>query len=201
MKNQILNPVAISFMLALVSLSISAAPPHKPDNGFTYKIGATGPGGGYIFFVDNFDQYPGFTYLEAAPEDASAGIAWCNETTTSIFAGNEWDAIAAVGRGRANTDAMLRVCSSGAARAADNYTTGSTQAGDWFLPSEGELMLMYTNLRQAGVGSFALDDYWSSMEYSTAFSSVDAGRQSFLIGSQLYGDKRTARRVRAARAF
>jgi hypothetical protein len=64
-----------------------------------------------------------------------------------------------VGRGCANTDAMLSACISGAARAADNYTTGSTQAGDWFLPSIGELMLMYTNLRQAGVGDFPNDIY------------------------------------------
>jgi len=33
------------------------------------KIGAVGPGGGWIFFVDYNDQYPDFTYLEAAPTD------------------------------------------------------------------------------------------------------------------------------------
>ena len=45
----------------------------------TYKIGDRGPGGGFIFFVDLYDQYPGFTYLEAAPNDIAA-VAWCNNT-------------------------------------------------------------------------------------------------------------------------
>jgi hypothetical protein len=44
MKNQIVKPVAIIFILALVSLSISASPPNKPDKDFAYKIGGTGPG-------------------------------------------------------------------------------------------------------------------------------------------------------------
>ena len=33
---------------------------------FTYKVGDTGPGGGVIFFVDRYDEYAGFTYLEVA---------------------------------------------------------------------------------------------------------------------------------------
>ena len=44
-----------------------------------HKIGSNGPGGGFIFFVDLYDQYPGFTYLEAAPNDIAA-VAWCNNT-------------------------------------------------------------------------------------------------------------------------
>jgi ABC-type transport system involved in cytochrome c biogenesis permease subunit len=35
---------------------------------------------------------------------------------------------------------------------------------DWFLGSIGEMMLMYTNLRQAGVGGFSTGYYWSSSE-------------------------------------
>jgi hypothetical protein len=35
---------------------------------------------------------------------------------------------------------------------------------DWFLPSLGEAMLMYANLRQVGVGGFASWFYWSSSE-------------------------------------
>ena len=131
-----------------------------------YKIGSRGPGGGWIFFVDKDDQYPGFTYLEAAPTDI-APVVWCNKTTTSIPAVAGW-AANAVGKGRANTTAMLGVCTSGAANAADQYLTATKS--DWFLPSVGELMLMYTNLRQAGVGDFPLpvmynqDAYWSSQQ-------------------------------------
>ena len=68
------------------------------------KIGAIGLGGGWIFFVDKDDEYPGFTYLEAAPTDIPNG-AWCSNTTTSISAVAGWSANA-VGAGQANTNAM-----------------------------------------------------------------------------------------------
>ena len=147
MKNQDSKLFTISLLLALAPLSIATvyadddhgrhAPPHHK---YKYKVGDQGPGGGFIFFVDYFDQYPGFTYLEAAPTDI-ASVVWCNLDQTSIPAVGGW-AGNAVGKGRANTIAMLGVCKSGAANAADSYLTATKS--DWFLPSEGELMLMYT---------------------------------------------------------
>jgi hypothetical protein len=108
-----------------------------------------------------------------------------------------WDANA-VGRGRANTNAMLQACSfGGAASAANNYSTASTVPSDWFLPSLGEAMLMYTNLRQAGVGGFASDVYWSSTE----LDAPTAWFQYFVDGSQGIYFKDVALRVRAVRAF
>ena len=71
-----------------------------------YKIGSRGPGGGWIFFVDLYDQYPGFTYLEVAPTDIVA-VPWCNNTTTSIPATGGW-AGKGVGKGKANTTAIAR---------------------------------------------------------------------------------------------
>lgn len=211
-----LKRTLITGLLACISHLACAAPDLPPLNGvkqFAFKIGERGPGGGFIFFVDYFDQYPGFTYLEAAPTDASAN-AWCDQTTTSIPGAAGWDANA-VGRGRANTNAMLAVCSSGAANDADNYSTASTHAGDWFLPSEGEANLLYTNLRQVGVGgnadnivgeggfddtvgNFSDDLYWTSTQASDSFSAWCEsfnGRSlfSFFKGSKL--------RVRAVRAF
>jgi hypothetical protein len=113
----------------------------------------------------------------------------------------------AVGNGQANTTAMLGVCTSGAANAADSYLT--VTKSDWFLPSEGELMLMYTNLLQTGVGGFAyahyLDvggfpyaNYWSSSE----FDSNLARFQLFFNGYQYYStSKGNELPVRAVRAF
>jgi hypothetical protein len=213
MKNQISKLFAIALLLALAPLSISTAnawsdddnyhhghhapPPHK----YKYKVGDRGPGGGFIFFVDYFDQYPGFTYLEAAPTDTENDV-WC-DITTSIPAVSGW-AGNGVGKGQANTTAMLGVCTSGAANAADSYLTATKS--DWFLPSEGELMLMYTNLRQAGVGGFSIgipddfanfDFYWSSTE----LDSNTAWVQYFFEGSQNYGSKNLTLSVRAVRAF
>ena len=47
-------------------------------------IGSQGPGGGLIFFVDYFDQYADFNYLEAAPTDGlfAAGAATGPWSTT-----------------------------------------------------------------------------------------------------------------------
>ena len=160
----------------------------------TYKIGSRGPGGGWIFYVDLYDQYPGFTYLEAAPTDIAA-VPWCNNST-SIPAVAGW-AGKAVGKGKENTTAMLGVCSSGAAKAADLYLTATKS--DWFLPSLGEVKLMYDNLLEAGVGGFASSFYWSSTEASSG----TAWTQDFYNGGQYgYGTSEIlAGRVRAVRAF
>ena len=161
------------------------------------KIGSVGPGGGWIFFVDYNEQYSGFNYLEAAPTDISA-VNWCSDTVTSIGAVADWSANA-VGAGQANTTAMTvaGACTSGAANSAKAYFTPTTQAGDWFLGSEGEMMLMYTNLRQAGVSSFANGYYWSSTESN----SDDAWGQGFDSGVQDYGGKSYTLPIRAVRAF
>lgn len=160
------------------------------------KIGTVGPGGGWIFFVDYYNQYSGFTYLEAAPTDISA-VAWCNNTSTSIPAVAGWSA-RAVGAGQANTDAMTQACGSGAANSAAAYSTPTTLAGDWFLGTLGDMMLMYTNLSYAGVGGFALSDYWSSTELNRS----TAWAQFFVNGAQNgYLYKSDELPVRAVRAF
>jgi hypothetical protein len=159
----------------------------------TYKIGSRGPGGGWIFFVDLYDQYPGFTYLEAAPTDIAA-VRWCNNTTTSIPATGGW-AGKGVGKGKANTTAMLGVCTSGAANAADLYLTATKS--DWFLPSLGEAKLMYDNLLDAGVGGFANGPYWSSTERDSSY----AWNQDFFSDLQYYNSKGLRFPARAVRAF
>ena len=218
MKNYISKQFAIALLLALAPLSISSAngwsndnhhhssPPQPLEgvNKYEYKVGDRGPGGGFIFFVDHYDQYRGFTYLEAAPTDI-APVVWCDKTTTSIPAVAGLVANA-VGKGQANTTAMLGICASGAANAADSYLTATKS--DWFLPSAGELMLLHTNLMQTGVGVFAYDymavggfpyaDYWSSSE----FDSNLAWFQLFFNGYQYYStSKGNALPVRAVRAF
>jgi hypothetical protein len=157
------------------------------------KVGAVGPGGGWIFFVDYNDQYPGFTYLEAAPTDINP-VVWCDLTNISIPAVAGWSS-KGVGKGQANTTAMLGVCSMGAANEADLYLTGTKS--DWFLPSLGEAKLMNDNLLDAGVGGFALSLYWSSTESS----STSAWAKNFYDGSQFNDTKTFTSRVRAARAF
>ena len=160
----------------------------------TYKIGSRGPGGGWIFYVDLYDQYPGFTYLEAAPTDIAA-VSWCNNST--LIPSVAGRAAKGVGKGKANTAAMLGVCSSGAANAADLYLTATKS--DWFLPSLSEAMLMNNNLLEAGVGGFAYNSYWSSCQL---YRSVLALSVNFRIANgEGADDMGEALPVRAVRAF
>ena len=169
---------------------------------FHYKIGDKGPGGGWIFFVDREDQYPGFTYLEAAPEDVG-DHPWCDKTEVSIPETSGWRGDG-VGCGKANTQSMLTVCASGAANVAAAYR-GPRSKTDWFLPSRAELNLMYTNLRQAGLGGFSISSpssgwYWSS---SQNYLNVNyAWGQGFGSGLQSGNSfKDVLYSVRAVRAF
>jgi hypothetical protein len=174
------------------------------------KIGVQGPGGGLIFFVDYNDQYAGFNYLEAAPMGWGNGITvisgeftgsstvdprlkWCSDTSTGLGL-TAWDK-SAVGVGSTNTSTADTTCTTGAIQAASDYDSGTKT--DWFLGSIGEMMLMYTNLRQAGVGGFSTGNYWSSSENDAN----GALAQSFNYGYQNYNGKGSTAYVRPVRAF
>jgi hypothetical protein len=167
------------------------------------KIGMTGPGGGHVFFVDYNDQYASFcatgdcNYLEASPANATSG-AWCSDTSTALGL-TGWDK-SAVGAGRTNTATADTTCTTGAVQTAVGYTAPSFNGvakDDWWLGSIGEMMLMYTNLRQAGVGDFSSGVYLSSSE----FSATSAWGQYFWTGEQGSYSKATTYYVRPVRAF
>lgn len=157
-----------------------------------YRVGDQGPGGGVIFFVDRDDQFPHFDYLEAAPDDLGDHV-WCNRTNVSISGAKA----RAVGKGQANTRAMLRMCNAGAAQAATGYR-GPRGKDDWFLPSLGELKLMYRFAEQSGkIGTIDSSPFWSSSETSARI----AGYQAFYSGEPTYYTKGFKLRVRPIRAF
>ena len=165
-------------------------------------IGAQGPGGGLIFFVDYNNQYAGFNYLEAAPYSCEAQKNWSSDQVNSLAAVNGW-AARAVGSGQANTTAMLSSSgsyvadTSGAAFYADGLNCGTKS--DWFLGSLGEMKLMYDNLQ--GLGGFKAaypGNYWSSSGYDLTY----AWAQDFPYGGPGEADKyNPAFYVRPVRAF
>ena len=164
---------------------------------FTYKVGDKGPGGGYIFFVDYEERFVDFDYLEAAPVDAAKEIVWCDNTFNSISAVKGWSA-KAVGKGYQNTVEILKVCNSGAAKIATDYESNGIK--DWFLPSLGEMKIMYDNLLTAGVGDFTDGYYWTSTEVKD--EAQYAWFQSFNDGTQgNYINKNETLAVRPVRAF
>ena len=167
------------------------------------KIGMNGPGGGPIFFIDYNDQYASFcatgdcNYLEASPVDATDGD-WCSNKSSDLGL-TGWDK-SAVGAGRMNTTTADTTCTSGAVQIAVDYTAPSFNGvakDDWWLGSIGEMMLMYTNLRQAGVGGFLAVNYWSSSGDNTR----NAWYQNFFSGAADIINKITTYNVRPVRAF
>lgn len=158
---------------------------------FLYKPGDRGPGGGMIFFIDRDDEFPGFDYLEAAPDDLGTH-AWCDQTNVAIPEASS----RAVGLGKANTQAMLAVCATGAANAAVGYR-GPNGKDDWFLPSLGEAMLIYRFAVQSGKLNLGFDYIWSSSE-----SAVNtAWYQPFDYGALYEYHKDGQLHVRPIRAF
>lgn len=154
-----------------------------------YSIGDLGPGGGIVFFVADGRRHG----LEAAPDDQSAGVRWCDWTPISGADGT------AVGSGEENTADVLSGCAIrpiAASIAADYMGPTGTTTG-WFLPSKDELDLLYQH--QATIGGFADERYWSSSE-EDRFDHL-AWVQNFSNGSQGGDNKNTLHRVRAVRRF
>jgi len=175
---------------AASSATTTTVAPRTVTRTFAYKVGDVGPGGGLIFFVDLFDQYAGFTYLEAAPTDL-ATTAWASDSATcfdsinsatscleaSVYQASVANAsrinAAKIGQGSSNTSLINTLNSRGplfdnsgfAAGLADAYIYGSTT--DWYLPSINELGQMYSNLKAKGLGNFKDTYYWSSTEFGS----------------------------------
>jgi phage baseplate assembly protein gpV len=134
---------------------------------FTYKVGDTGPGGGVIFFVDRYDEYAGFTYLEVAPVSTQVPRSWAtnvnsNQSTTVSGADSR-----ALGAGYQNTIDIVSQSGNVAATCAAKYCADLVSGGqsDWYLPSISELQLIRNVVyNQLDVGSFINGGYWSSTE-------------------------------------
>ena len=161
--------------MSAVSAAITPAAPCSS----ACAIGDVGPAGGIIFMTPSTAGNTTGRYFEAAPAGWSGvgidlNIAWCNATSTLI--GTPTALGTAIGTGSANTDAIVAVCSSGAAKSARAYNGGGKT--NWFLPSIDELLQMYANravigglvqTTQVGTG-IATTTFWSSSEYNSSQS-------------------------------
>jgi hypothetical protein len=146
---------------ATASAAAASAKPAATAAAKTYKIGDKGPAGGNIFY-DKGNSNDGWRYLECAPASTEwKGIKWAesggkvDKTTPGIGAGKE------------NTRLiMARFMTTGEAFRAAQRCDALTYGGydDWFLPSKLELGLMFMYLKEAGIGGFSEDWYWSSTE-------------------------------------
>jgi hypothetical protein len=162
-------------------------------NNPTHYIGES-YGGGIVFYVYDNGRHG----LIAATANQSPSMRWYAGTYTNTMAYAD-----GVGAGKANTAIIIANQGLGdeatyAARICNEYsvTVGGVTYGDWYLPSEFELNLLY--LQKTVVGGFANSSYWSSTEVNN----YAAWFQSFANGSQYgYGSKYYTFYVRAVRAF
>lgn len=150
------------------------------DIGATYQ-------GGLVFYIDATGQHG----LVCAPSDQSVTSWGCSGTIISGADGTS------VGTGNQNTIDIVTGCNTAGIAARVCYDLVLNGYSDWFLPSIGELVLVYANLKPIGLGNFVNADYWSSSEY-------DATHAWIMVTSGLKNNtsKYFANRyVRAIRAF
>jgi hypothetical protein len=202
-NNNITNPVAGTIVYCtdcatgsgpyyyngVVWYPMFTSPPPTP----TYTVGQSAFGG-IIFFVEPSGQHG----LVAATADVAAGaVAWFNGNFTNTQAVRP-----GVYGGGFNTDAINLNQGTGsyAALVAAQHNGGSY--GDWYLPSSGELQLLYA--QRATVGGFSNTNYWSSTEISAATDqpTTNAYMVNFGISNALISTlKSITGRVRPIRRF
>ncbi|KEO72277.1 DUF1566 domain-containing protein [Anditalea andensis] len=66
---------------------------------------------------------------------------------------------------------------------------------DWFIPTRGEALILYSNREQ--IGGFSENDYWSSCESNRQ----DACAMSFVTGATFSADKSIRKKIRLIRYF
>jgi hypothetical protein len=127
--------------------------------------------GGIVFYIDSSGKHG----LVSADQDQSGG-------------GTEWGCYCTVitgtdtsfGKGSSNTTKIVQQCSQAtyAAKICDNLILNGYS--DWYLPSNGELNLMYLNLKQKGLGNFLTTvPYWTSCTASYGSCGINGGAYTF----------------------
>jgi uncharacterized protein (TIGR02145 family) len=183
-----LNPSTTYYVRAYATNSVGTA--YGNEVTFTTPLLSIGMSyaGGIVFDLDSSGQHG----LVCAPSDQGTSYVWggCNGTAIP-------NTSTAVGTGATNTASIMAGCGQrpiAASACADLVLNGYS---DWYLPSLGELQLMYSRLRLQGLGGFNGGWYWSSSQFNT----YHAWYVSF--GSPFFGDYRKddPLQVRAVRAF
>ncbi len=143
----------------------------------SWSLGATGPGGGKIFYVNTSGFTCGPTlsetcyYLEVAPSSAQASRHWAQSGFTSITVPNGARETA-IGTGYKNTVAIIAQGNNDAANSAAAYAQ-AYGGSDWYLPSTLELKELATKYSSFSsdatfTGAPAVSwEWWTSTEASS----------------------------------
>jgi hypothetical protein len=175
------------------------------QSGGACAIGDIAPGGGYVFYVSATPinvatgVSTGGIYLATAPQSWYGGAT--DPTASWGCSGTDISGTSeAVGTGAQNTWLNTVGCATAgrASRlAADSSAEGFT---DWFMPSIGELNLMYSNLKLSNLSNLDGSFYWSSTQNASSPAS-SATYRGFNGGGVATADKTSIFSVRPIRAF
>jgi hypothetical protein len=175
------------------------------QSGGACAIGDIAPGGGYVFHVSATPiniatgVSTGGIYLATAPQTWYGGAT--DPTASWGCSGTDISGTSeAVGSGAQNTWLNTVGCATAgrASRlAADSSAEGFT---DWFMPSIGELNLMYSNLKLSNLSNLDGSFYWSSTQ-NASNSASSATYMAFNGSGVATADKTSVFSVRPIRAF
>ena len=181
-------------------------------NTTTYNIGDDGPGGGIIFYHSEvgFDVYePDGSvrkchYLEVSKLNLGY-ISWCSQKDYKTSC---CDVVTygGLGYGKENTYKIIKSTHRSGTITKENcaalvcysYSTATTKAGDWFLPSKDELNLLYENLRNVVLIGCTGREPWL---WSSSTNGKYVWVQKFINGETNDFFKDYEEHVRAVRAF
>ena len=142
------NPVAQSSSIFKLTIQSGAHTPY-------YYVGSVGPGGGFVYYVNDAGFNCGPTvsarcnYLEVAPNGWMGGsdpsLVWGNHNSDSDVTNNSNSDTSESGIGLGYKNSLALVTQNGdginfAAGAARAYTGGSKN--DWYLPTQSELNML-----------------------------------------------------------
>ncbi|MBQ7538797.1 MAG: DUF1566 domain-containing protein [Treponema sp.] len=173
-----------------------------------YRIGDTGPGGGYVFYVSNepFDVYDGkggvkkCHYLEVSKEELGV-MNICSCSSHFCIPSTNWG----LGYGKSSIYKIVNAHHFGGALSTKNsaayacyeYKTSTTNRGDWFLPSFEELYYLYQFWGHK-INSTEAGRHWSS---SINFADLCFICVNFKDRGKLSYERSVKNCVRAVRAF
>lgn len=176
LKRQLMIKYFVAFTLLLTLFSCAKS---KHKIGDIYK-------GGYIIKINMWGKG-----LCAAPKDKTSMKWGCYGSLIDGADGED------VGDGEQNTKDIVDMCDEiSAAKYCDELEIDAYD--DWYLPSIGELELMYNQLHANGLGAFSSGKYWSSTE------NFSLGAWHFNFGTAERGNnehKGSTLRVRPIRSF
>ncbi|MFM8685656.1 MAG: hypothetical protein ACKODJ_03785, partial [Bacteroidota bacterium] len=146
--------------------------------------------GGIVFYLDSSGQHG----LVCAPSDQGSFPWGCNGTDIP-------NTSTAAGTGAINTAYIMAGCSErpiAASVCSDLVLNGYS---DWYLPSLGELQMMYSRLHLQGLGGFGGSNYCSSSQGDSYAAWNMAFNNGYVYYSSMHSAKNYYLLVRAVRAF